>query len=49
MVCPHGQERKGWASANILTDKEEGVNFSWFCADVLYERPLKSQTNDQTN
>jgi len=37
MVCPHGQERRrGWTSA----DKRWGVNFSRFCADVFYGRPL---------
>jgi len=36
MVCPHGQ--RGLSQYRHLADK--GVNFSQFCADVLYERPL---------
>jgi len=32
--------RGGWASADILWTKGEGVNFSRFCADVFYGRPL---------
>jgi len=30
------------ASADILRTKGEGVNFSQFCADVLYGRPLSN-------
>jgi len=30
----------GWASADILRTRGEGVNFSRFCADVFYGRPL---------
>jgi len=39
MVCPHGQGVGGRASADILRTREEGVNFSRFCADALYGRP----------
>jgi len=31
---------KGWASANNFRTRKEGVNFSRFCADVFYGRPL---------
>jgi len=30
----------GWASANILWTRDEGISFSRFCADVFYGRPL---------
>jgi len=30
----------GFSSADILQTTGEGVNFSRFCADVLYGRPL---------
>jgi len=37
MLCPHGQGGRGcWASADIFRTRVKGVNFSWFCADVLY-------------
>jgi len=29
-----------WASADIFRTRERGVNFSRFCADVFYGRPL---------
>jgi len=42
MVCPHGQgEGEGGLSQCVhFSDKEGGVNFSRFCADVFYGRPL---------
>jgi len=35
VVCPHGLGGGSWASAS----RRKG-NFSWFCADVFYVRPL---------
>jgi len=32
--------REGWSSMDILRTRGEGVNFSRFCADVFYGRPL---------
>jgi len=39
MVCPHGQRGLSQCG-HIRTKKGEGVNFSQFCADFLYGRPL---------
>jgi len=36
MVCPHGQEVRGLSQCGHFADKEEGVNFSRFCANVFY-------------
>jgi len=33
-------DKEGWASASIIRTRGEGVNFSRFCKDVLYGRPL---------
>jgi len=38
MVCPH--EQGGLKQCGHFADKREGVNFSRFCADVFYRRPL---------
>jgi len=45
MVCPHGQGKgKGVESVRIFFGQEEKVvNFSRFCADVLYGRPLMNK------
>jgi len=44
MVCQHGQGGRGLSQCEHFSDKGEGVNFSRFCADVLYERPLQLLT-----
>jgi len=38
MVYPHGQG--GLSLCGILRIRWRGVNFSWFCADIFYGRPL---------
>jgi len=39
MVCSHGQGGGSWASADICV-QGGGINFSRFCVDVFYGRPL---------
>jgi len=34
------EEERGRANADIFQTREEGLNFSRFCVDVLYWRPL---------
>jgi len=36
LLCPHWQGR----GLSQCEQGEEGVNFSWFCSDVFYGRPL---------
>jgi len=43
MVCPHGQ---GWLSQCGHFSDKGGVNFSRFCADVFYGRPLSKNCNE---
>jgi len=38
-LCCGRTDKMSSASADILRTKEEGVNFSRFCADVLYGQP----------
>jgi len=38
-LCPHGQEGRGLSLCGHFSDKEGGINFSRFCADVLYGGP----------
>jgi len=45
MVCPHGQEREGWSNADILRTRGKGINFSQFCTNVFYRRPLRERLN----
>jgi len=42
MVCSHGQG--GLSQCRHFADKK-GINFSRFCAGVLYERPLMMKKN----
>jgi len=42
LVCPHGQVGGGLSQCGHFADK--GVNFSRFCADVFYGRPLSKAT-----
>jgi len=41
LVCPHGQGKDGVEPVRTFFRQGEGVNFSRFCADVFYGRPLK--------
>jgi len=41
MACPHGQG--GLSKKDIFRTRGKRINFSRFCADVLYGRPLRSQ------
>jgi len=38
-----------WASADILRTRGRGVNFSRFCADVFYRRPLSISKYEHIN
>jgi len=40
MVCPHRQGRKGVEPVRTFCEQGRRVNFSRFCADVLYGRSL---------
>jgi len=40
MVCPLGQGGRGVEQVRTFFGQGEGVNFSWFSADVFYGRPL---------
>jgi len=40
MVCPQDNEGRGLSQCGHFADKNGGVNFLRFCADVRYGRPL---------
>jgi len=46
IVSLHGHGGRGLSQSGHFANKEGGVNFSRFCADVFYGRPLnKKATN----
>jgi len=45
IVCPHEQGGRGLSQCGHFVGKEEGGNFSRFCADVFYGRSLIEKTN----
>jgi len=44
IVGPHGQGERGLSQCGYCFGQDGGVNFSPFCADVLYGRPLSTKT-----